>query len=58
MNHSIFWTNLLPPKDYAPPAGELASAINAQFGGLEKLVAKISAEAVAVQGAGWGVSPG
>lgn len=54
MNHSIFWTNLCPPRDWAPPAGDLASRIEGQWGSLDALTAEFSAKAAAVQGSGWG----
>lgn len=31
VNHSIFWTNLCPPKDQTPPSGELLQKIEAQW---------------------------
>ena len=31
VNHSIFWTNLCPPKDQKPPSGELLLKIEAQW---------------------------
>ena len=54
VNHSMFWKNLAPPKDCEPPSGELLSMINRDFGSLEKLQDKFSAQTVAVQGSGWG----
>jgi superoxide dismutase len=56
LNHSIFWKNLAPPKagGGAPPTGELATAINAQFGSLAKLQDSLSAATVGIQGSGWG----
>jgi len=54
LNHSIFWENLCPPSEYAPPEGELATMIDAQFGSLDALQTKMSAATVAVQGSGWG----
>jgi superoxide dismutase, Fe-Mn family len=56
INHSIFWTNLAP-KDKGggqPPKGPLADAINKDFGSLDKLIEKLSAKAIAIQGSGWG----
>jgi len=37
VNHSIFWTNLAPTNKGGgePPEGELAAAINKNFGSLE-----------------------
>lgn len=54
VNHSIFWTNLCPKKDFTPPEGALLKAINERFGSLDKLKEILSAKAVAVQGSGWG----
>ena len=55
VNHSIFWTNLAPVKSGGgkPPEGELAKAINTQFGSLDKFIEQISAKAVPIQGSGW-----
>ena len=56
VNHSIFWTNLAPISKGGgePPMGELAAAINKNFGSIETLIEKLSAKAVAIQGSGWG----
>jgi Fe-Mn family superoxide dismutase len=54
VNHSIFWTNLTPPKDFEPPSGELAKAIEADFGSVDNLISKFNPKAAAVQGSGWG----
>uniref|UniRef100_A0A061R2L0 Superoxide dismutase n=1 Tax=Tetraselmis sp. GSL018 TaxID=582737 RepID=A0A061R2L0_9CHLO len=54
VNHSIFWTNLCPAKDFEPPSGELADALVAQFGSVEAFQQKFSATTAAVQGSGWG----
>ena len=54
VNHSIFWSNLCPMKDYTPPEGELLAAIEAEFGSLDQFQAKFSATAAGVQGSGWG----
>lgn len=55
VNHSIFWKNLAPTSDGggSPPQGSLAKAIEAQFGGLEKLTARMNAAGAGVQGSGW-----
>jgi Fe-Mn family superoxide dismutase len=56
VNHSIFWTNLAP-KDQGggnPPEGELAAAINKNFGSLQNLMDQMSTKSVAIQGSGWG----
>ncbi len=56
VNHSIFWTNLAPKSAGGgeAPTGELAKAIDAEFGSLEKLITCFSNRAAAVQGSGWG----
>jgi len=56
LNHSIFWQNLAPPSEGggAPPSGNLADAINDEFGSLENMQNKLTAITVAVQGSGWG----
>jgi len=56
LNHSIFWTNLAPPKNGGgvPPSGELMSAIEKEFGSFDKLKQQMSAQSVAIQGSGWG----
>lgn len=55
INHSIFWTNLAPKNagGGTPPTGALATAINNDFGSLDKLIEQMSAKAVALQGSGW-----
>jgi len=53
VNHSIFWKNLCPTKDYEPPTGKLAEAIQESFGSLDALQGKFNPAAAAVQGSGW-----
>lgn len=55
INHSIFWTNLAPQNQEGgtPPTGELAHAINQQFGSLQNLIDQMTAKAIGVQGSGW-----
>ncbi|MHB1173070.1 MAG: superoxide dismutase [Lacisediminihabitans sp.] len=52
VNHSIFWTNL-SPNGGDKPAGELASAVDDNFGSFDKFVAHFTAAALGVQGSGW-----
>lgn len=55
VNHSIFWTNLAP-KDKGggtPPEGNLAKAIEHNFGSFQTFVEQFSAKATALQGSGW-----
>jgi len=54
VNHSIFWTNL-SPNGGDKPTGDLASAIDDQFGSFDKFVAHFTATALGVQGSGWAV---
>lgn len=56
INHSIFWTNLAPVKQGGgkPPEGALATAINQEFGSLEKFIEQFSTKTIAIQGSGWG----
>lgn len=51
-NHSIFWTNLTP-ESQERPEGDLAAAIDDQFGGFDAFKAHFTAAAVGVQGSGW-----
>jgi len=55
VNHSQFWKNLAPTSEGggSPPEGSLAKAIEAQFGGLDKLTASMNAAGAGVQGSGW-----
>lgn len=55
VNHSIFWKNLAPNSKGggSPPEGHLAEAIDAQWGSLDKLIAKMNAAGAGVQGSGW-----
>ncbi|GLC43179.1 hypothetical protein PLESTM_001439500 [Pleodorina starrii] len=49
INHDIFWTNLIPAKDFAPPSGELKAQIEAQWKSLDNFIATFSAQTAAVQ---------
>lgn len=53
INHSIFWTNL-SPNGGGVPEGDLAAAINRDFGSFDKMKEKLTASTVAIQGSGWG----
>ena len=57
VNHSIFWTNLAPESDGGggKPEGELAAAIDDNFGGFDKFQAHFTAAATGIQGSGWAV---
>ncbi len=54
VNHSIFWTNMSPDGG-DKPTGELAAAIDDQFGSFDKFMAHFTATAMGVQGSGWAV---
>lgn len=51
-NHSLFWRTLAPGGSGAP-AGELASAIDGTFGGVEALKSAINAAGATRFGSGW-----
>ncbi|KAH6762866.1 manganese superoxide dismutase 1 [Perilla frutescens var. hirtella] len=55
INHSIFWKNLAPPRvgGGAHPHDSLGWAIDNNFGSIEALIQKMSAEGAALQGSGW-----
>ncbi|MBK4136931.1 superoxide dismutase [Corynebacterium macginleyi] len=53
-NHSSFWKNL-SPNGGGEPTGELAEAIDRDFGCFEKFTAKFSAAALGLQGSGGAV---
>ena len=50
--HSIFWENLAP-KAGGRPSGELAAAIDNDFGGFDKLRKQMNAVAASIMGSGW-----
>jgi Fe-Mn family superoxide dismutase len=52
--HSIFWTNMRPGGG-GEPGGELAAAIEGQFGSFEGFTKLFLAAANAVEGSGWGI---
>ncbi|QEE61233.1 superoxide dismutase [Salinibacterium sp. dk2585] len=54
VNHSVFWTNMSPDGG-DKPTGELAAAIDDNFGSFEKFQAHFTATALGVQGSGWAV---
>ncbi|WP_342318621.1 superoxide dismutase [Corynebacterium mayonis] len=53
-NHSIFWKNMTPNGGGAP-TGEIASAIERDFGSFEKFQAQFEGVATSLQGSGWAV---
>ena len=54
VNHSIFWTNMSPDGG-DKPTGDLAAAIDDQFGSFDAFAAHFTATALGVQGSGWSV---
>jgi superoxide dismutase, Fe-Mn family len=52
--HSIFWTNL-SPSGGDKPDGDLASAIDENFGSFDKFKAQLTQATTTIQGSGWGV---
>lgn len=51
--HSLFWDNLAPQNGGGTPEGELAAAMNAEFGGFERFKKEFTETALTVEGAGW-----
>ncbi|MEQ3552012.1 superoxide dismutase [Pseudonocardia nematodicida] len=54
VNHSAFWTNL-SPEGGDEPTGELAAAIDADFGSFDAFRAHFTAAATTIQGSGWAI---
>ncbi len=52
--HTIFWQNLSPDGG-GTPSGDLAKAINAEFGSFETFKSHLISATNAVEGSGWGV---
>ena len=52
--HALYWTSLWP-SGRGEPSAALAQAIEASFGGKEKMLAQFSAATKAVEASGWGV---
>ncbi len=53
-NHSIFWKNMSPNRG-GEPTGELAEAINRDFGSFEGFQKQFEGVATSLQGSGWAV---
>jgi len=55
INHSIFWTNLAPPKNGGggEPVGNLSQRINTQWGSFSAFQEQFNTKAAGVQGSGW-----
>jgi Fe-Mn family superoxide dismutase len=54
VNHSIFWQNLSPDGG-GKPQGELAAAVDDQFGSFDAFQAHFTAAATTIQGSGWAI---
>ncbi|WP_226355530.1 superoxide dismutase [Pseudonocardia sp. ICBG601] len=54
VNHSAFWNNLSPDGG-DKPTGDLATAIDADFGSFDKFRAHFTAAATTIQGSGWAI---
>ena len=55
INHSIFWKNLSPDGG-DKPTGELAAAIEDNFGSFDAYRAQFEATALGIQGSGWAIT--
>src|SRR6187551_1087924 len=53
-NHSIFWTNLSPDGG-DKPVGDLAAAIDNDFGSFDKFAAHFTNNAMTIFGSGWSI---
>jgi Fe-Mn family superoxide dismutase len=52
--HSTFWENMAPPgKGGGKPGGEVAEAIDKEFGSFERFKKEFTQAAVGVEGSGW-----
>ena len=54
VNHSAFWNNLSPDGG-DKPTGDLATAIDADFGSFDGFQAHFTAAATTIQGSGWAI---
>jgi Fe-Mn family superoxide dismutase len=54
VNHTVFWPNMSPDGG-GKPTGELASAIEDQFGSFDAFRAHFTAAALGIQGSGWSI---
>jgi len=54
VNHSVFWPNMSPDGG-GKPDGELAAAIQEDFGSFDAFRAHFTATAVGIQGSGWAI---
>ncbi len=54
INHSIFWKNMSPDGG-GKPTGDLAAAIDNDFGSFDAFQAQFTAVATTIQGSGWAI---
>ena len=54
VNHTVFWPNMSPDGGDKPD-GELAAAIDEQFGSFDAFRAQFTAAALGIQGSGWSI---
>src|SRR5690606_21340850 len=54
VNHSVFWPNMSPAGGDKPD-GDLAAAIDDQFGSFDGFRAHFTASALGIQGSGWSI---
>jgi len=54
VNHTVFWPNMSPDGGDKPD-GELAAAIDEQFGSFDAFRAHFTAAALGIQGSGWAI---
>jgi len=54
VNHTVFWPNMSPDGGDKPD-GELAAAIDEQFGSFDAFRAHFTAAALGIQGSGWSI---
>lgn len=53
--HETFWKVMAPASGMAKPAGELAKAIEKEFGSFERFKTEFSETAKSVEGSGWAI---
>jgi superoxide dismutase len=55
LNHSLFWENLSPKSQSGgePPSGQLAKAIDTEYGSLDKFQQQFNTALAGIQGSGW-----
>jgi superoxide dismutase, Fe-Mn family len=51
--HSLFWYNLISPKEAGKPEGVLLKFLNEEFGNLERFKKEFTKAAMSVEGSGW-----